>query len=110
MVSSEMTPVRLSGESAQPEIPAALRGPLFERLLAGWHAARERRDAEDDRFALALRAFGVYARAQGASPVDMLRALNAVIDPRRGGDADLDWDGLRERAGQVVIASYYRDD
>jgi hypothetical protein len=105
-----MTRSEPTAASAGPDIPAALRSALFDRLLDAWREARERRDAHDGRFELALKAFGVYARARGVPPADMLRALNAVIDPRNGGDSTLDWDDLRQHAGQIAIASYYRDD
>jgi hypothetical protein len=33
-----------------------------------------------------------------------------VIQPEQGGTTALDWDHVREIAGKVVIANYYRDD
>jgi hypothetical protein len=95
------------GPGDWPDILASLCGELYENVLRAWRQARDRRATD---LWHAVGALAIDARTRGIPVSDVLRALNAVIDPRLGGDPALDWDHLREHAGKVVIANYYRED
>lgn len=87
-----------------------LEGTPFERVRDAWAEARERCEPELPALADALRALAHHARARGIPVAEVLKALDAVIRPERGGEPALDWDHQREIAGRLAIRAFYHDD
>jgi len=94
----------------RPHVPPNIQGEDFDRVVETWQEARDRHDARHPPLLAAVATLARNARARGVGVGLVLRALNAVIDPRLGGDPGLVWDSVREHAGETAIASYYRDD
>jgi hypothetical protein len=67
-------------------------------------------DPRHPRSRLALAAYARDGRARGVAVQTLLRALDTVVAPERGGDAALDFGGAREVAGTMLIRAYYRAD
>ena len=94
----------------QYDVPSGLEGAPFHRVRDAWAEARLRCDPELPELADALRGLARHARAKGIAVAEVLKALDAVIRPERGGEAALDWDHQREIAGRIAIRSFYHDD
>jgi hypothetical protein len=105
-----MQPPLPGAELPTPRIPDPLRGRLFDEVHRTWADAARARQPDHPPFHLALGALAVWARAHRVPVAQVLAALTAVIQPEEGGTTALDWDHVREIAGKVVIANYYRDD
>ena len=108
----------LTSAVAEPErvveaptaVPAALRGGPYQTVRRAWEAGCRAADPTHPPLRAALQALARTARDGGVAVSDVLRTLDAVCRPSVGGDGALDWDHVREWAGRVVIAAYYRDD
>ena len=90
--------------------PAAARSPYLIAVREAWRRAHASHDADDVALALALAAYARDGRARGVPVATLLRALDIVVCPARGGDARLDFGRAREVAGTQLIRSYYRGD
>jgi hypothetical protein len=90
--------------------PAAARGPYLAAVRDAWERARAAHDSEHPALCLALAAYARDGRARGVPVEVLLRALDTVVRPERGGDAVLDFGRVREVAGTQLIRSYYRAD
>jgi hypothetical protein len=90
--------------------PAAARGPYFGAVRDAWRRALAAQDPEHPALRLALAAYACDGRARGVPIETLLRALDTVVRPAQGGDAALDFGRARERAGTMLIRSYYRAD
>jgi hypothetical protein len=76
---------------------------------AAWEAAAERHDPEYGPFVATLETLAADARAVGVPIVEVLKAVDALARPSRGGDGRLDWDSVRPKAGAHLIRAYYVD-
>jgi hypothetical protein len=100
------------------EIPRAAPPPFHHAPLAAamaavraaWEDATERHAPVYVPFVAALEALAADARAVGVSIVELLKAVDALARPPRGGDDRLDWDAVRIKAGVHLIRAYYADD
>ena len=99
-----------AGAEQQHDVPRGLEGAPFDRVRDAWAEARARCDPELPQLAEALRGLARHARAKGIAVAEVLKALDAVIRPERGGEPALDWDHQREIAGRVAIRAFYHDD
>jgi hypothetical protein len=75
-----------------------------------WQRAHAANDAHDPGLGLALAAYARDGRARGVPVATLLRALDIVVCPARGGEAHLNFGRVREAAGTCLIRSYYRGD
>ena len=91
-------------------VPEALREGPYQAVRRAWEAGCRAADPTHPPLRAALQALARTARDGGVAVSGVLRTLNAVCRPSVGGDGALDWDHVREWAGGVVIAAYYRDD
>ena len=91
-------------------VPTAARSPQLAVVRAAWRAARDAHDPGDPGLARALGAYARDGRARGAPVAALLRGLDALVRPAEGGDERLDFAGARQRAGSLLIRSYYCDD
>jgi hypothetical protein len=98
-----------SSNSPEPREPAA-RGPYLSAVREAWRRARDSHDPHSDALAFALSVFARDGRARGQSVASLLRTLDSLVRPARGGDAALDFDNVREWAGTQVIRAYYQAD
>ncbi len=89
------------------EAPSAA---LSARVREAWEEACRQHDAELPALNAAVTALARDARARGVDVAAVLRTLDTVILPDRGGDRRLDFDHVREIAGSRAIRAYYRDD
>ena len=90
--------------------PSAIRTPYYGRVREAWRAAVARHDYTAPPLAIALQVFARDARAREIPVSDLLKALDAMIDARSGGEYALDADHVRQWAGLLVTRAYYRDD
>ena len=90
--------------------PSAIRTPYYGRVRQAWRDAVARRDFTDPQLAVALQVLARDARAREIPVSDLLKALDAMIDSRAGGEHALDADHVRTWAGLLVTRAYYRDD
>ena len=90
--------------------PSAIRTPYYGRVREAWRAAVARHDYSAPQLAVALQVFARDARAREIPVSDLLKALDAMIDARYGGEYALDADHVRTWAGLLVTRAYYRDD
>jgi hypothetical protein len=88
--------------------PAAARSPYLAAVREAWQRAHAAHDADDPALALALAAYARDGRARGVPVATLLRALDIVVCPARGGDARLNFGRARETAGTWLIRSYYQ--
>jgi hypothetical protein len=79
-------------------------------VRAAWQEACGRSAPRSPSLARALRDFARDGRARGCSVGSLLRALDTLLPPERGGDASLERAAARAWVGTEVIRSYYRDD
>ena len=99
---------RLAHEPERRHTPAAARGPYFGAVRDAWRLALRAHDAHHPALALAIAAYARDGHARGVPIQTLLRALDTVVRPDRGGDAALDFGTAREVAGTLLIRSYYR--
>jgi hypothetical protein len=99
-----------SPESERRHTPAAARGPYFRAVRDAWQRAGAAHDPNHPALALALAAYARDGRARAVPISTLLRALDTVVRPERGGDSELDFGRTREIAGSLLIRSYYRAD
>ena len=92
------------------DVPPALTGAALDRVREAWEETRRVCDPELPELTDALTELAAHARRQGFEAADVLKALDTIIRPERGGDPRLDWDHVRELAGRHVIRAFYRDD
>jgi hypothetical protein len=88
--------------------PAAARSPYLAAVREAWQRAHAAHDADDPALGLALAAYARDGRARGVPVATLLRALDIVVCPARGGDARLNFGRAREAAGTWLIRSYYQ--
>jgi hypothetical protein len=110
-------PTRSADEGPEPERRSERRsaaalawGPCLRAVREGWRRAWEAHDPEHPAFCRALAAYAQDGRARAVPIGALLRALDALVRPAEGGQAALDFGRARERAGTLLIRSYYRSD
>jgi hypothetical protein len=113
-VTPDQSPDRSAPLAAEPverrHTPAAARGPYFGAVREAWQVAGRAGNAHHPALALAIAAYARDGHARGVPVQTLLRALDTVVRPERGGEAALDFGRAREVAGTLLIRSYFRAD
>lgn len=98
-------------DDPQRQVAASFRAEplasLYDALDDAWREATARSAPDHPPFLPAVAALASAARDAGLRVTDVLRALDALMLPKRGGDDRLDWDHMRQAAGTAAIAAYY---
>lgn len=109
-MSLEFRPHVPTGDTERRRTPHAARGPYLDAVRSAWRVAREAHDERHPALALALAAYARDGSAREVPVEVLLRALDTIVYPQHGGDAQLDFSDARDWAGTLLIRRYYGAD